>query len=262
MAFKRILFFSISCLLVAECMSGDIAASTQTNLTAFYKVVVPKSGFIGAPASAAAWEPVHKPEKSEDFDEYLLKVIVIDDRICSETKRKVIRVDQVSTDYEMLREGLYYAYVDKNSSGSRIVCRYRDDNKNVMETGVAYGIPFPFTCATPLISGNHHGPRGYLDNRIGFGVKFESGNSSSNDYLNVNVTCFKSTSQVKHADRKMKWYQSEIDTVLKSQQTKIRFTEKQKWAKSEDILWDEMERFDKDGNILIRCKQVKPEDKK
>jgi len=232
-----------------QSLSGKEKTISEVGPSKTYRIVVPKEGFIGAPSSPAAVPNIRKPNRLEDFKTFVVRVTVVAEREHKGGQRKVMRIDQIDPKGNLLLEGVYYSYVDTLPDGTRIIPRYKDDDEDVGETGVAHGIPFPFTCARPP------GPRkkvhdGYVDYRVGLGVKSEEISS----VVWIQATRFETAAT---GERTIRWYKSDIDHVVNDAKSKVRYSEKQKWVNAgSDWLWEEMERRDKRGNILMRCTRV------
>jgi hypothetical protein len=167
-------------------------------------------------------------------------------------------MDEVDENMNLIHQGLYHAYIDFMKEGVNILCRSDDDNGDSTETNINYGIPFPFECARPpklgFVKGNREGHR----DESGYCVKyFKREKKDEFPVVNIEATRFENyEGHGELGDRPAKWYTSEVDDVVKSTKTKIIYRENQKWANEGDWMWDEMERFDKDGNILMKCKKI------
>jgi len=93
---------------------------------------------------------------------------------------------------------------------------------------------------------------GYVTS-AGQGVEFaqKDGNAQSG-VISVEVTHFE-ISVAPASDTAA--YRSDVENAKNDSRTKVLFREKQKWGKKTNWLWDEMERLDKDGNLLMRCRK-------
>jgi hypothetical protein len=242
---------------------GECQSTPQTELFKVgefkeYKVVTPKKGFIGSPPSPSAAPDIRRPAQVEDFDNRFLRVTLIGTRAIEEGRRIVMRLDEIDAMGTTKVPGLYYAYMDVQPEGTLVICRRTDDGGNSDEADVIrYGLPFPFGCARPPTLGFKNGKKdGYVDS-VGRGVEFarKDGNAQSG-VITVEATHFeRSADWAGKAPASPAWYRGDIEDVKNDGRTKVHFREKQQWGKATGWLWDEMERVDKDGNLLMRCRK-------
>ena len=230
----------------------------KVNQSKTYKVMFPKSGYVGAPLSTAAVPFLWYPTLEEHFKTCFIRVTIIADRLHKGNQRLVLKIDEVDDKLNNLNEGIYYSYIDIQPEGIKIIYHFKDDNGDHTETGIGWGIPFPFDCARPPQFGFVKGHSdGYRD-KSGLGVKYlKKEKKSDTPVVNIEAERFENYEGLGElGSRTAKWYTSEVDDVVKSKETKILYKENQKWASDSEWLWDEMERFDKDGNILMKCKKI------
>jgi hypothetical protein len=142
--------------------------------------------------------------------------------------------------------------------GLKIITRSVDDNGNSNDDITVNEIPFPFLCARPPKLGFTKGSSEGQRDKSGLGVKYlKKGKKDDSPVVNIEAERFENYEGLGElGSRTAKWYTSEVNDVVKSKETKILYRENQKWASEGDWLWDEMERFDKDGNILMKCKKI------
>lgn len=231
----------------------------QVNESKIFKVMVPKSGYLGSPLSPFA--PIIKyrqPTNEAHFKPFYVRVTIVADRKNKEYRRIVLRLDEADENVKIINHGLYYSYVDFLPEGLKIITRCMDDNGNSNDDITVNEIPFPFICARPpklgFTKGNSEGQR----DKSGVGVRYlKKEKKDDTSVVNIEAERFENYEGLGElGSRTAKWYTSEVDDVVKSKKTKIIYRENQKWASEGDWLWDEMERFDKDGNILMKCKKV------
>jgi len=217
-----------------------------------YRVMTPKPGFIGSPPSARAYPDFRKPSKAEDFDTFFIRITVVDEQEINGGIRKIMQIDQIDERGRLVHEGLYYAHLDTLPEGTRIIPL---DSRHMTEVGpshVAFGIPFPFICARPPALGSHKKTHdGYVNYRTGLGVKYKEIPS----VVWIEATFFQ-TAREAEQERRVQWYGSDIDDVVDAAKTRAHFREKQKWLTADDWLWEEMERFDDQGNLMMRCTRI------
>lgn len=229
----------------------------QVNQSKTYKVMVPRSGYIGN-LSAAAIEVFRHPTSEEHFKTRYVSVTVIADRRHKGYQRIVLRLDEVDGNMKLIHQGVYHSYIDFLPEGIKIITRCEDDNGNSNDSITKYEIPFPFLCARPPQLGFTKGSSEGQRDKSGVGVRyFKKEKKDNSSFINIEAERFENYEGLEDlGSRTAKWYKSEVDDVVKSKKTKIVYRENQKWATENDWLWDEMERFDKDGNILLRCKKI------
>jgi len=250
-SFPVITVFTALALLLAAFQSSSAREDGRPDIQPrVFKVAFPKLGFAGSPMShimARTPLPIRGPQ---DFETHFARVSVLDYREIEGGKRTVLRIDEVDQEGNLQREGLYYAYLDQMPKGARIVSRYRDDGGCWDEVTGVRNIPFPFSCARPPALGSHKKTHdGHL--HFGRGTVYEEIPS----VLWVRATRFELEG---HADSEtVQWYGSDIDGAVNDPKAKILSVEKQKWLTADDWLWDEMERVDARGNVLLKCSRVK-----
>ena len=220
-----------------------------------YKVVCPKVGFKGAPTSPSATPDRRRPEGDEALAKRFIRVTVLAMSEQDNGQRAVLRIDETDTKGDVLINGLYYTYVDILPQGSRVVCRYTNDSQGDDEIGVRYGVPFPLTCARPPALGFKTGKKDGNVNAIGLGVEYvQKDEKALSGLITVEATHFERlTGLEEKALARPIWYGGDIEDVKNDARTKVHFREKQRWGKANDWLWNEMERVDKDGNLLMHC---------
>ena len=237
----------------------------QLNQSKIYKIMVPKGGYLGSPLSPFTPRIKYRQPTSEaHFKPFYVRVTIVADRKHKGHQRIVLRLDEADENMKILNQGLYYSYVDFLPEGLKILTRCVDDNGNSNDDITVNEIPFPFDCARPLQLGFKSGSCDGHRDEIGYGVKYlKKERKDDSPVVNIEAVRFRNlegiadTNGIKSvADRPAKWYTAEVDDVLKSKETTILYRENQKWASESDWLWDEMERFDKDGNILMKCKKI------
>ena len=228
----------------------------KVNQSKTYKVMVPKSGYYGSPFAPAI--RLRYPTNENHFKASYVRVTIIADRKLNENKRIVLRIDEVDEKMKLIHPGLYHAYIDFMQEGVNILCRRDDDNGDYNETNINYGIPFPFLCARPPQLGFKYGSSEGQKDITGVGVRYlKNEKKDKSPVVSIEAERFENREGFGElATRTSKWYKSEADDVVKRKETKILYRENQKWTSESDWLWDEMERFDKDGNILLKCKMI------
>lgn len=228
------------------------------------EVAYPRRGLVGSPTSAMMPYPeIRKPSSEADFIKRIVRITVMEKRqLETGGRRIVLRLDEIDGDGLLIREGLYFAYVDLTSEGVRLIGKDRDDNKAkpfVTEKTGRAGLPFPLLCMLPpTLHFEKTGDRtSYLDSS-GWGCVW-----ASVDPQTVKATVFEKI----YSDRQIssphdvRHYMPEKKTLEEAPSPEgigvvISVRETQTWKDWEDWLWERMERFDKDGNIIMRCRQI------
>lgn len=243
-------------LISPESMAGSEKIYTAGAVKIF-KTEIPKDRLVGSPR-IEAFPKTRKPIAPEDFDIRYVRATMLAERSIESGNRKVLRVDEVTSVAQLIRHGIYYVYVDMLKDGARVVYHEKDNNSDVLDSVVTYGIWCPFTCARPPAM-NAAGVKraGYVDYRVGWGIDYKMKDTKeTSGGLQVEATWFDTSGPDPIGKRTPKWYQSNIEDVYKNPKTRVMFREKQVWSRPDDWLWREMERYDENGNILIRCKEV------
>ncbi|MEI6647923.1 MAG: hypothetical protein WCP12_17935 [bacterium] len=261
----RLIGFCLSMSLLTCCASEATSEKqdSQTNIvyqvnqSKVYKIMVPKSGYIGN-LSAAAIEVFRHPTSEAHFNTCYVNVTVIAQREHIGKQRIVLRLDEVDGNMKLIHQGVYYSYIDFLSEGIKIITRREDDNSSFIDSITKYEIPFPFLCARPPQLGFTKGSCEGQRDKSGLGIKYlKKEKKDDTPGVNIEVDRFENYEGLEElGSRTAKWYKAEVDDVIKSKKTKMLYKENQKWASGNDWLWDEMERFDKDGNILMKCKKI------
>lgn len=257
--FKKLILASF---MATAIFAGQTAMAKTDNIykegkVKIVKAEIPKSGFIGSPIPQG-FPSMYRPTRPEDFYIRYVRATVLVDRSIEGGKRKVIRVDEVTSGAKLIASGIYYIYIDLQKEGDRIVYHEKDNNSDVLDSVVTYGIWCPFICARPPAM-NAAGVKraGYVDYRVGWGIDYKMKDTKeTSGGLQVEATWFDTSGPDPIGKRTPKWYQSNIEDVYKNPKTRVMFREKQVWSRPDDWLWREMERYDENGNILIRCKEV------
>jgi hypothetical protein len=271
---------------------AEMKSLYKIGATTVYKIAVPRRGFVGAPNNDAvdllvirtAIAGDRKPTQPEGFRTYFFRVTVIDIRKIKGGVRNVLRIDGVDKNGKVLPDmshdndnddedpdgadiavdidpnaedgkGLYYACVDVLPSGTRLFWGESDDDESASASDgfVRHEMPFAFILAVPPALGpNARVSHGYMYHRRGAGVAYRDV-SSVVEIEAVRLGKVRSPKGLTDTT----WHKEDIEDILKDKKTEIRYREKQKWKGHDAWLWDEMERFDAEGNILMRCSKVK-----
>lgn len=255
------------------------AASLEERVGALFRVgdskklsvSVPKEGFVGAPPSPAAMPSGYDglPTKKEDFQTRRLRVEIIDKYPTLHGIRVVLRLDEIDPPPSLASAGpVYYACVEIRPSGAEIygedhlVKRDEEVARGTFARGHRHGLPFPLllTCI-PDFTGDARfdiQAGGMIGDQITFFTEIEeTPNTLPGKWVRA-VYLHKAP----HGDLKgeqIRYYdpsEKSLSDTPGSNRVKacVRATEIQRWGDSPDWLWKEMERFDKDGNLTMRCK--------
>lgn len=235
------------------------AAGYKIDQSKIYKVMFPKRGYIGSPIPSFVPSLRQRyPTNENHFKTCYVSVTVIAKREHNGYQRIVLRLDEVDENMKLINLGVYHSYIDFLPEGIKIITRCEDDNGNSNDSITKYEIPFPFLCARPPKLGFTKGSSEGQRDKSGLGVKYlKKEKKDDTPVVIIEAERFENYEGLEElGSRTAKWYTSEVDDVVKSKETKILYRENQKWASEGDWLWDEMERFDQDGNILMKCKKI------
>lgn len=226
------------------------------------ELITPKVGYAGAPPSTAARASALVPATDKDFDKHIIRISVVQKRKKENGLRIILRLDEIDRMGNMAREGGYFAYIDVYNVGARVICKYEDDNGDSEEIGIRYGIPFPLTCTRPPALGFIKGTYDGAEGRRGRGVVYEKKEASKgSQVLNIEATYFdrgKLEETLNNSSKSICWHGPEKSKEIKEQSgIKKLWRETQKWGSANDWLWTRMERYDANGNIMMRCKEIK-----
>lgn len=224
-------------------------------LTRMYAVHVPRHGFIGAPWPDE-FRNTRRANAAEDFRISYLLMSIVDHRKIENGQRIVIRIDEIKRNGDPVFEGLYYAYVDILPTYASIFYRY-DDEGDWPESGIRNMIPFPCLCARPpVLCSKSAIIMGHVSNDA-TGVVYEKSESTGDNGVSIEVVKFQHAPVEMTRGYSIKQIDATVAHILlDAEQTEIVYREVQKWEKPDDWLWVEMERFDEEGNVLMRCKEV------
>lgn len=264
MNLKHTINLVISCITTVflachESTAGQEVALFKAGQTKMYKIVCPKSGFVGAPDDAvAAFVAFAKPTREEDFNTRFLKVTVVGEREHEGVKREILCIDKIDENGNLLEHALYYVYVDVSPEGAELSLSFTDDNYgSEMNNGGKSGIPFPFTCGRPPVLGFREGKQDGHVTR-GSGVQYlKKDTQEGTNVIQVEATRFTTAALTNSTSLvSIHWFNSSITNIVNNAKTEVVFREQQKWGNLNNWLWEEMERFDKNGNLLMRCVKV------
>ena len=243
-------------LLIFFCIStiGDCAESLFTNeqLTKLFvkgsvqriEVITPKQGFIGAPLSLVAIDslPINRglPKTEEDFDKRYVAIEVVEHRVyAGQIYRIVLRLDETVKEGVRVKKGLYYAYIDVHDAKVTMICKLTDDDRQAQDRGISYGLPFPLTntIPLPLFATAYQGIDGYFEKENGFGALFTRSINQVDGVTkseSITITTFRDL---------------EKGLIIAAKETQL-------WGTDNTWLWNEMQRVDREGHILMKCKRL------
>lgn len=258
MNLKKI-FFYLYCLSVmfVACVIANNKSGGEQNIYD-YEITTPKPGFIGGPHTAAARTPM-MPKDQSDFCTRHIRVTKIVERELPDMRRIVFRIDEIDDKGNITirsrtsMEGVYFIYIDISSEGTAILKKNEDDNSNGEDFGgTKFSLPFPFNCVRSPTLGFKNGEMdGYVQS-AGHGIEFVRKKAKESDKsVQVEAAYF----DTREAG-KTRWLGNDIDRIRKSEKTRVLFREQQEWANENDLLWTRMERYDGNGNFMMRCRKI------
>ncbi len=225
-----------------------------------YQIFTPKSGFVGSPDDPFRSVPsFRRPTKDEHFDKRFVRIKVFDKRNTKDHLRIVFRLDELDASGAVIREAIYFAYLDVCAEGARMIDKAEDDNLRYAYMGMRYMLPFPLTCTRPTALGFLKStPDGFVESTGRGVVYFRKALRTGASLLEIEATCFDKN---RGPGVPVRWYVSDASNLARDDaQTTILFRETQKWKRADDWLWFEMVRHDREGNILMRCRLIEPKE--
>lgn len=224
-----------------------------------YEIITPKPGYIGGPLTPAAIPNMRPPMDQRHFNKRYIRVTEIAERELSGLQRVVLRLDEIDNKGSVFNRGLYFVYINISPEGAAIIQKNEDDNSSENDLGsIKNRIPFPFTCArSPGLGFKNGDTDGFaIYNRRGpaFVRKTAKGTKGP---IQVEAVYFEKQKDANDTKPDTRWYGTNIAEVTNSGTTRTLFREKQEWANEADWLWTKMERYDANGNIMMRCKEIK-----
>ena len=234
---------------VGTSVAQEVKARYKVGQSREFRVSVPKPGYIGAPPGVHSYPDIRKPTKRSHFRAFHVRVSVTKIRNYKGATRVVMRVDQAAENGDARKGDLhYFFYVDPLKEGTRVVFRLKDDDGQIDEKDSYGGLPFPFACSPPSMGYVREGyVRGYVDHSIGWGSTWKVRKDGRTGAVTVHAS---RTDSIRKSD-------TEYSKKVEWSQSRILYTETQKWASSDSWLWTSMERRDAKGNVQMQCKTVK-----
>jgi hypothetical protein len=239
------------------------------------RIDFPQRGFIGDPLDALSGIPTtRRPTKPEDFVTRFARVTVVATLQRGKGKRAVLRLDEIDKKGAVLVKELYYVYVDMMPEGTQVLQRLDImskvtqafqgyDSDDYDHDGVLKSVPYPLACTTPVALLLKRGKRGGYLNHTGLGVEYSWGHPDHERPAMIRVEAARLKNPRKSADdipHPIYWHGAKIPDVGNGRKTERIFRETQEWKNADDWLWTKMERFDMEGNVLLRCEAMKVKD--
>ena len=278
MRVHRFLVFAtlIAVLFAGLCLAADEPATKtfRQGETKEYMAITPKDGFAGGMRTAQV--PPAEPRGADCFDTQFIRVTVVAearDLPDAAGTRAVLRVDKVEKDGKMLQKGIFFVTVDKTPAGCQIAGVERDDPAALdVTTAARENVPFPFAFSRPPAFGpGEEGHDGYVNEMSGRGTEYvrkhgkvkeeklgEGSDAVTSDTVVVEATHFemKEAGDWMNAAALPVWHGPDTEDAVKAGKATVLSKETQKWSKAGDWLWDEMERYDASGHLMIGLTKV------
>ena len=125
------------------------------------------------------------------------------------------------------------------------------------------GMQYPFTATFPPDFSPNKNMKENSSVANGSGIIFQEQTKSNNsDNIMVNIYYVETADNTLETSKEKLKYFSNTDKMLSntkgadSMEVLVIGKETQTWKTDNDWLWQEMERFDADGNVTIRCKRM------
>ena len=248
----------------------------QLGDTVNVEIVLPRSGFVGSPerASGAPKRP-KKPTKDEDFYRRYFRLTTIKQYPIQSDVRVVLQLDEIAPHPEYGTEPVYYAVIEISEETTRIIGIDPDEgligpHVVALGTGIVrgarHGLPFPLVMTCPLAltedkSMKHNGAMMPGD----YGVVYSESTITTERPFErrIGAELFQRWDpRMPGKSRHMRYYDEEdkmISEAVGEGRVKVRILarETQLWSSDDDWLWETMERYDADGNIMMRCRRMK-----
>jgi hypothetical protein len=253
----------------------ETTAGEVTNPEKFFRpgafkiieVIAPKEGFMGGPPSHRSMLETFRqpPTKDDHFRKLLIAVRILS--VKKEKSRYVVklRLDEVDSHDKTKQEGLFFTYLEIGEHDAKVFSRFKDDGSRMSsELGAQGGVSSPLLATVPpmfLFSTTKR--------RVSFMIAGDTGVCSIREeakpgiaVINVSASVFEHFSRGRAEESWAKYFDLESNQMLNKEaagSTKvfIHFQETQKWKSENDWLWETMERTDRDGNMMMRCRVIK-----
>ena len=239
----------------------------QVNTAANYEVSSPKPGYLGGArfGTPPQWKT---PQSNDDYEKRFIRVRILGNRATAIGIRVVLKLDEVNEEGKLIKDGVYYAYVDISGNSFRMISKAADDNDPRPHDGRRSGIPFPLFCAMPPMLAFSDGVRDSVaaysvDPVNGYYQLKEAPSASADDgrTCRIATTAYQEYSATKHQQMPQRFFDP-ATRLIENKEGKGRiplveyFRETQVWRSSHRWLWDTMERRDIDNNVTLRCKRM------
>lgn len=234
-----------------------------------FQLFTPKRGFIGyQPESTGVYSMGFRkiPTKDSDFDMHHIRIIEIKRKTLNERCHTYYRVDLfnkggISEEDRNDMDCLYNTTLVVFKDGAFMVTRDKPFSDEIFHEGMEnLGIPFPFrSTRPPYLAFKKGNIEGVID-CCGSGVRYElKSDAQMNEPVKVETIEFtKINVGLLHIPPfGIKYYGKEIDDIVKEDNIYFHCRQVQYWSKVTDAFWDKMERFNKNGNILMKCIRIK-----
>lgn len=279
---KFIVIVSLMCNLVSIVAGKNVVSDANELFTRRgqrdIEVVVPRPGFIGS--NHPSGRPLVVPRWPVDYDRKYVRITVEEKYPIDNGIRIVLKLDEtdpngiVKSHPDSHDDALFYAYLDVQPGHYNITgtlkgyhkmkeFRKRSEPIGKMLQASSRGIPFPLLSTLPLsLNPNEH----FKDNSVYEPGRcaFVYGNIAhveNSSKKSVSIVILRKTNSSSKSSMEKKYYTDKNKTISNTQspdsvEMMYLYEENQKWSIQPDWLWEEMERRDSDGNIIMRCVQV------
>jgi len=252
-------------------MDSDLTSGTVKYL----EVITPKIGFAGAPPlPGGAFIPrSDTPTKESDFAKHVVRLTVLKRQPYEDGVRILLRWDIVEAASEVCSKLLYYVCIESSSLGYRIAAldhipdlTSKEGIHSQYENTYKYGVPVLFDLTSPSIGRQiQDGKRG--QNRLDrmYGMAIESTSQTNEQFTTHTVVAhrlerimekgyYPPAARKRHFDGATK----SLSDTKTSETAEVALTQKevQIWKGSTSWLWERMTRYDADGTLRMRCRQI------
>jgi hypothetical protein len=263
-----------------ERFQGLTDSDLTTGTEKYLEILTPKEGFAGAPPTAAAYIPRREiPKKDSDFDRSIVRVTVLKRRLYRDgaAERIVLRCDFVEAPEREVVPWPPFAVIESNPEGCRIAGQRDDPNASLLsmreplsdhgnEGHEHYGFRFVFLMTSPSLPSREG--KGQKDDRLEqmYGVAFTSASVSEGESTThtVSATLLERTSvgrQYPVERVRRAFFDKERKTLSDAktsdtEEVALVAREEQVWKGKSSWLWDRMTRYNAEGTLTMRCRQI------
>jgi len=264
----------------ADKYQGLTDSDLTTGTEKYLEILTPKEGFAGAPPTTSAYRTrADIPKKESDFDRTIVRVRVLGRHLCRDgaVERIVLRCDFLMRPERQLVPSIPYTVIESSPAGFRIVGQDNEPNGKLLSMREPfsdhghsgswhYGFPFVFLMTSPSLPSREG--KGQKDDRLEqmYGLSFTSASVSEGESTTHTVTAnlLERTSlggQYPVERVRRGFFDKERKTLSDAktsgtEEVALVAREEQIWKGKSSWLWDRMTRYNAEGTLTMRCRQI------